>query len=53
MRANNKVVERVQRRLVVPEIAVGKLPAQDLKGRSEMIIFIGPKQMKVCEAEAA
>ena len=52
MCADDQVVEAAERRLVVPEIAVGNFAVQHLERRRQVIVLVGPKQMNVGETEA-
>jgi hypothetical protein len=49
---DEKVKDGAERRFVVPEIAIWYFPVEDVNGRGQMIVFIGPKKMDVAKTKA-
>ena len=47
-----EIEKEIERRLVVPEVAIGELAVEDLDGGGEVIIFVGPKDVEVSEARS-
>ena len=50
-RADDCVGQRAEGRLVIPEIAVEHLAVQELVCSGQMVVFVGPEQLGVAQAQ--